>query len=306
MTPHKRNWIVGLIVLLGLGSTVWMILLFAGRLGSLFAPAGIPITIRADQAAGVSDGSQALLPRPAGRPRQLRPHRRRQHQRRRPGRGCTGNFRLPANVIALIEPQSAFGSAANIGLRLVGTVPVGTLSAGMTLEGSYQGGITQITEDLRRQQVIQHLDQTLVSIREQSEHAGQLLASIQHLMGDEKLRQDLQTAVTNVRTASESAERVGTNLEKFTGNLQQVADNTNSTMSEVRVSAGKLGSVLDHFDSIAAKIDQGKGTAGLLVSDPKLYQGLLDTTKQLNITVSDLQRVIQQWEQEGVTLKLGK
>jgi phospholipid/cholesterol/gamma-HCH transport system substrate-binding protein len=305
MTPHKRNWIVGLIVLLGLGSIVWMILLFAGRLGSLFAPAGIPITIRADQAAGVSDGSGLYyLGQQVGRVNSV--HIADDNISVDIRADVYRNFRLPANVIALIEPQSAFGSAANIGLRLVGTVPVGTLSAGMTLEGSYQGGVTQIAEDLRRQQVIQHLDQTLVSIREQSEHAGQLLASIQHLIGDEKLRQDLQTAVVNIRTASESAERVGTNLEKFTGNLQQVADNTNSTMSEVRVSATKLGSVLEHFDSIAAKIDQGKGTAGLLVSDPKLYQGLLDTTKQLNITVSDLQRVIQQWEQEGVTLKLGK
>jgi ABC-type transporter Mla subunit MlaD len=305
MTPHKRNWIVGLIVLLGLGSTVWMILLFAGRLGSLFAPAGIPITIRADQAAGVSDGSGLYyLGQQVGRVNSV--HIADDNISVDIRAEVYRNFHLPANVIALIEPQSAFGSAANIGLRLVGTVPVGTLSAGMTLEGTYQGGVTQIAEDLRRQQVIQHLDQTLVSIREQSEHAGQLLASIQHLIGDEKLRQDLQTAVVHIRTASESAERVGTNLEKFTGNLQQVADNTNSTMSEVRVSATKLGSVLEHFDSIAAKIDQGKGTAGLLVSDPKLYQGLLDTTKQLNITVSDLQRVIQQWEQEGVTLKLGK
>ncbi|HSZ59020.1 MAG TPA: MlaD family protein [Tepidisphaeraceae bacterium] len=305
MTPHKRNWIVGLVVLLGLGSIVWMILLFAGRLGSLFAPAGIPITIRADQAAGVSDGSGLYyLGQQVGRVNSV--HIADDNISVDVRAEVYRNFRLPANVIALIEPQSAFGSAANIGLRLVGTVPVGTLSAGMTLEGTYQGGVTQIAEDLRRQQVIQHLDQTLVSIREQSEHAGQLLASIQHLIGDEKLRQDLQTAVVHIRTASESAERVGTNLEKFTGNLQQVADNTNSTMSEVRVSATKLGSVLEHFDSIAAKIDQGKGTAGLLVSDPKLYQGLLDTTKQLNITVSDLQRVIQQWEQEGVTLKLGK
>ena len=305
MTPHKRNWIVGLVVLLGLGSIVWMILLFAGRLGSLFAPAGLPITIRADQAAGVSDGSGLYyLGQQVGRVNSV--HIADDNISVDIRAEIYRNFRLPANVVALIEPQSAFGSAANITLRLVGAVPVGTLAAGASLEGSYQGGITQITEDLRRQQVIQHLDQTLVSIREQSEHAGQLLASIQHLIGDEKLRQDLQTAVVNIRTASESAERVGTNLEKFTGNLQQVADNTNSTMSEVRVSATKLGSVLDHFDSIAAKIDQGKGTAGLLVSDPKLYQGLLDTTKQLNMTVSDLQRVIQQWEQEGVTFKLGK
>jgi phospholipid/cholesterol/gamma-HCH transport system substrate-binding protein len=305
MTPHQRNWIVGLVVLIGLGAIVWMILMFAGRIGSLFAPAGMSIVIRADQAVGVSDGSGLYyLGQQVGRVNsvQIAPDNVSVLIKSE----IYKNFKLPANLRAAIQPQSAFGSAANISLQLEGPATAGTLTAGAQLEGSYQGGVTQIAEDLHRQQVIQHLDETLVSIREQSEHAGQLLGSIQQLIGDQKTRQDLQTAVTNIRTASESAARVGTNLERFTGNLQKVADSTESTMSEVRVSAAKLGSVLDHFDSIAAKIDKGNGTAGLLVSDPKLYQGLLDTTKQLNATVLDLQRVLQQWEQEGVTLKLAK
>jgi len=75
-------------------------------------------------------------------------------------------------------------------------------------------------------------------------------------------------------------------------------------MSEVRVAAGKLGNVLDRLDSVANKIDQGKGTAGLLVNDARLYQGLVDTSKDLNLTIKDLQRVVQQWEQEGIALKL--
>jgi hypothetical protein len=42
------------------------------------------------------------------------------------------------------------------------------------------------------------------------------------------------------------------------------------------------------------------------VNDPKLYQGLVDVTQQLNLTVTDLRRLVQQWEQEGVSLKLSK
>ena len=64
--------------------------------------------------------------------------------------------------------------------------------------------------------------------------------------------------------------------------------------------------VLDQFQTAAAKINQGKGTAGLLINDPKLYESLVDVSKTLNATVADLQRLIQQWEQEGVPLKLGK
>jgi phospholipid/cholesterol/gamma-HCH transport system substrate-binding protein len=312
MAPYKRNWIVGLVVLLGLGIVGWMILLFAGRLGILFAPPGIPITMTADRADGVSDGSELrYLGQPVGRVLKviLQP----EAQTVEISAEVNKQPPLPANLQALIQAQSAFGSAAAITLQVVGSKPAGTLAAGAHLQATYATGsglvpkeITQIAEDLHRQQLIQHLDETVVSIREQSVRAGELLGAMQQLIGDQKMRQDLQTAVTNIKTASESASRVGQNLEKFSGNLQHVSDQTSATMSEVRVAAVRLGSVLDHFDSIATKMDQGKGTAGMLINDPKLYQGLVDSTKQLNATIADLQRVVQQWEQEGVTLKLGK
>jgi hypothetical protein len=52
------------------------------------------------------------------------------------------------------------------------------------------------------------------------------------------------------------------------------------------------------------KVDKGQGTAGQLVNDPKLYQSLNDTARQLDKTVADLQRLIEQWEQEGIDLRL--
>lgn len=312
MSPHKRNWIVGLVVLLGLGALAWMVLLFAGRLASIFAAPGLPISMKADRADGVSDGSTIrYLGTEVGRVL---------HVRRAPDNQSViidGEVNkeppLPSNLHAVIQTQSAFGSAANISLELTGDKPSEThIAAGAQLVATYQGSsllpkeVTQLAEDLRRQQLIQHLDQTVVSIREQSDRAGQLIVSLQSLLGDDKLRTNLQEAIANIRTATESAAKAGANLDKFTGNLQNVSDQATATMSDVRVAAVKLGGVLDRFESISNKVDKGTGTAGLLVNDPKLYQGLVDTTKELNLTIKDLQRVVLQWEQEGVTLKLGK
>jgi hypothetical protein len=61
---------------------------------------------------------------------------------------------------------------------------------------------------------------------------------------------------------------------------------------------------LDEFQGIVTKVNAGKGTAGLLVNDPKLYQSLLENSHQLNVTIASLSRLVEQWEQEGVTLKL--
>jgi phospholipid/cholesterol/gamma-HCH transport system substrate-binding protein len=312
MTPRRRNVLVGLVVLIGLGSLVWMVLLFAGRLANIFTTPGLHVTITADRADGVSDGSTIYyLGTEVGRVERI--YRGSDNRSVVIVADVNKQPPLPSNVHAVIQTTSALGSASKISLELNDEKPSqNPLQDQASLTGSYEGsglipkGFAQLADDMRKQNLIPHLDETVVSIKEQSERAGQLLGSMQQLIGDEKTREDLRTAVTNIRTASESAARVGANLEKFSGNLEQITVKTDQTMSDVRVAAVKIGTVLDHIDSVAAKVDQGKGTAGMLVNDPKLYQGLVDTTKELNATIADLQRVIQQWEQEGVTLKLGK
>jgi len=310
MSPTKRNWVVGLVVLIGLGTVVWMILLFAGRLASILTPAGLPISMKANRADGVSDGSTIkFLGTEVGRV--LHIHRSPDNQSVMIDAEVNKQPPLPSNLRAVIQPQSAFGSAAAISLEIVGDYPSETpLKGGEQLDAEYEGNsllpkqVTQLAEDVRRQQLILHLDQTVTSIREQSEKAGQLMDSLQKTVGNPKLADDLQQAMASIREAAESASRATDKIDKFSGNLQQVSDQANSTMSDIRTAAVKLGGVLDHLDSVASKIDKGNGTAGLLVNDARLYQGLVDTSKELNLTIKDLRRVVDQWEKEGVSLKL--
>ena len=310
MPPRQRNVIVGIVVLVGLGVVVWMLLLFAGRLASVFAAPGLPVTFTADRADGVTNGSAIYyLGVQVGRVTEI--HRGADNQSVVINAEVNKEPPLPADLVGVIKTQSAFGNTAMITLELTGP-PTGALSSGATLHAQYEGSgllppaVTQLAEDLRRQQLIQHLDQTIITIREQAERAGQVLQSFQGVVGDPKLREDLRASMSNIRQATESATHVGSDLQKFTGDLRHVSDQTNSAMSDVRVAVARLSDVLGRFESVADKVDQGKGTAGMLVNDPKLYQGLVDTTRELNATIKDLQRVVQQWEQEGVTLKLGK
>jgi phospholipid/cholesterol/gamma-HCH transport system substrate-binding protein len=310
MTPRRRNFIVGVVVLFGLGILVWMILLFAGRMASVFAAPGLPVTFKSDRADGVTEGSSVYYRGvPAGRVTSVRLDPSNQ--------GVTIQAEinkqppLPANLHPFIRTQSAFGNAAEIDLEVAGT-PEGQLAAGTVLQATYEGSalipkpFTELAEDFRRQQLVQHLDQTVVSIQKQAERAGELLGSVQQMIGDPKVRDDLRSTLEDMRKATESASRVGSNLERFSGRLDRMGDQVDGTLSDVRGSMAKLSRILDNFQSVSNKINQGQGTAGLLVNDPKLYQGLVDTTKELNVTIASLQRVIQQWEQEGVTLKLGK
>ena len=72
----------------------------------------------------------------------------------------------------------------------------------------------------------------------------------------------------------------------------------------VRKAAEGLSLAIDDTRVILARLIDGQGTAGQMVNDPKLYQALVDSARELNLTITDLRRLVEQWEQEGVYLKL--
>jgi phospholipid/cholesterol/gamma-HCH transport system substrate-binding protein len=86
--------------------------------------------------------------------------------------------------------------------------------------------------------------------------------------------------------------------------IHKTQDNLDRVTSQVNDRMMQLSKLLDTFQSISSKIDQGNGTAGMLMNDPKLYQNLVETTREMNETIADLKRLVEQWEQEGVSLKM--
>jgi phospholipid/cholesterol/gamma-HCH transport system substrate-binding protein len=153
--------------------------------------------------------------------------------------------------------------------------------------------------------------------------------SIREITGDQEVRGDLRTAMSNIRQATEQANRIAENLEKFSGDLNGLSKQTSETIAEVKVAVGdarkaistsgeqievtsrninsridQIGKLLDQFQSIAARTQRGEGTAGKLLNDPRLYENMATTAADLRLMVADLRRLVQQWEQEGLSLKM--
>jgi phospholipid/cholesterol/gamma-HCH transport system substrate-binding protein len=144
------------------------------------------------------------------------------------------------------------------------------------------------------------------------------IESINAVIGDPKVQDDIKAALSNARETLESANRVATKLDKITESLDKTASSAGETMTEARGTVKdaraeikrmsdslnqrleQLATSLQSIQSITQKIDQGKGTAGQLVNDPKLYESLADTAAELKLMVKDMRRLIQQWEQEGI------
>ena len=320
MSPYRRNILVGVTVLIALITLGWMILKFGDRPVRMFSTPTMPVYFTGDRADGLGEGSNITYDGViVGRIKQVK--------RQEDGKGVVIAAELdtkpplPSNVHGEIVMMSALGGTSTMMLQVDGGSPQGTLGPGMTLRSRFLGlqflppefaelarELKMTTTQFRESKLVLHLD-------EQVQKAGQVLDSANTLVGDPKLREEVKTAVTNIRSASETINRMSTKLDKL-------ADDAQATMTDVRHSVKttstdvetlskqasdrleQISKTLDHFQSIAAKIDNGQGTAGQLVNDPKLYQALVDSTKELNMTITDFKRLVEQWEQEGISFKL--
>jgi len=329
MSPYRRNVIVGLTVLVAMLILGWMILQFGGELASPFTPKQFPIRVVSDRADGISAGSPVQYRGVAvGRVATVT-------------RGddmvtvyidalIDASPPLPANVEARIRSQGLIGTGAALALAVKEGEPSprGNLAAGATIEATYVGldiippEFAALATELKLTAKQFRESGVIANVNEQIAKAGKMIDHAGTLLSDPKLREDLQLSLANLREITDKARRVSGNLEKFTDNLNQLSGETKDALTQARGTIAKTeghidsiaaqfndrmaqaSTLLERFQSIAAKVDKGQGTAGQLVNDPRLYESLNATTQELAVTIKDLRRLVEQWEQEGVSLKL--
>lgn len=321
--------LVGVVMLGALVALGWMILKFGGGPATWFTAPKMDVQFIADRADGIADGSNLfyrgvivgrVTSTQLGDPQN--PVLIAALVNRQPP--------LPGNLVGVIKTNSLLGSGASIDLQLTDPTAVGTLKDGTHLKAKYLG--TQIlppefadlaaeikatAKELRESGVIAHINETVVK-------AGALADSLNSFVSDKGLRNNLTVTVNNLRTASDNATRITTNLEKFSNDLNGMTADAHTAINTANTTLAKASQHIDElsknvndrlvqaadllkkFNSIASKIDEGKGTAGLLINDPKLYDSLVDTARSLNMTIGDLKRLVDQWETEGAYLRLSK
>jgi phospholipid/cholesterol/gamma-HCH transport system substrate-binding protein len=319
MSSRKRNIVTGAVVLIALGALAWMIMQFTGRAMAIFKPAGMPIVFTSNRGDGLSDGSPVLYRGvQVGKVNAVR--RLPDNEHVRIDAEVNDNPPLPRNITGEIRTQSQLSSTSQINLEVAGK-PEGTLQPYDEVAIRYVGNtifppeFTDLLGNVRRQQLIEHVDQAIVALRVQIEKAGKVMDDVQQLTGNGQLQADLRASVANVRSATERADKISANLEALTSNansavgdvrtvVAKTGDNVDHLTRQVSDDVEKLGKVLNQFEQASAKLNSNKGTAGALLNDPKLYDELTDTAHELNVVSKSLQRILDQWEREGVSLKL--
>ena len=212
MTTYRRNIIVGVTVLTALASLAWMILKFGGNLASPFSPEQMFVRFRSDRADGLGTGSGIFyLGVEVGRITRidLDPVNGGVTMTAMVNRQPT----LPANVEGYIRINTFIGGSTSVMLETLGA-PEGTLQPNAELVAKYVGlavlppelsemarEISAAVRQYRETNVIVHID-------EQVTRLGKVLDSIDSLVGDPQLREDVRQSLSNLRQTSEQVQRI--------------------------------------------------------------------------------------------------
>lgn len=336
MSERNRNVIVGLTGILGLVGLGYLIIIF-GEVPAWVADT-YPLQIHLNDASGIASGTRVRLngidvgfvdgvemktPSYEG----VVIHCRIEADRRIPVTSSplavAGLLGGAAQLNIKSRPPTD-GSTAEVFLPTDGTATlIGTASSITDTFGEIAG---RLEGDLRKQlESFGTVSEKIVQLADQYIILGDQLSG---LMEEQDLAAvDAGTAQANIRTviarADEDLRELKTTLKHLNSFVdEEMRAEVKGAISEVRGLTGdareKLAILTDRFVSVTDELNKslqntnalleqgrtGEGTVGKLLSDPELYNALVDSAQRLTDTLNELKLLIQKWKAEGLPVKL--
>lgn len=118
------------------------------------------------------------------------------------------------------------------------------------------------------------------------------LKSIDAIAGDADNQANIKAAVANARTMTESGVKVTEDLRAFTSEGKQAAAQATVFLQKLTTVAEQMSSVASHMDTALARMNEGKGTVGLMMNDNRLYEEMLLTFRRMTKMMDDMREVL--------------
>jgi phospholipid/cholesterol/gamma-HCH transport system substrate-binding protein len=224
----------------------------------------------------------------------------------------TGQYYFQAVVIASVDNEYYGKIPAAVEAKLMTRglgssyielrVPPKDIREGKFLvEGSLLQGSTATTSDFFPEDSQKKLDELIDGITA-------FVNSSNEVVGDTNNKANLKTTLANLAEASQKATEAMNELRDMSATGKTAIQNTDARMERLTNSlvgtSDKLSTVLTHLESVIDKIDNGDGTAGKLINDGRLYEQLLEDSKQLNLVMQDLKSFVAESKEKGLPIKL--
>ncbi len=323
-TQRRRDVVVGIFVILGLGALGWMILRFGDLPTAITRMKSFNVYVQFPTAPGVmKDTPVRFCGYQVGRVTTVQaPQVRRDlntgqqyHQTLcilSIGKRYTD---IPCNVVVKLMSRGLGSSYLELKVD-PGKLPAPPrdpndpstcfLKDGMPLQGS-----TGMTSEFFPEESQEKLTKLVDDIRS-------FIGNANRVIGDPHNQQNFQATLANLSKTSEAFPAVvegalaamkngQQTLEEFrklaaTGGatLKSTDAKVERLVASMVVASDEIGKSVAQLRLAVAKVNEGQGSAGRLLNDGRLYENLLESTTQLNILLKDLKELIDKISEKGL------
>ena len=204
------------------------------------------------------------------------------------------------------ELRAAIAEARTTGDTLAGAV-LPDIAQLTSVAGRIAGDVAKVADRVQVAFDDQAARELRESIRNFAALSGELAITVQQQSKNlDRISGDVQRGLTTVNAAAANLNAFSSRIDSATsrGELQQIMANSQSAARELLAATtrlrevaegldrteGRLASATARADSVLAKVNGGRGTLGLLVNDPALYQQSDSLLRELRALVDDVRR----------------
>ena len=292
MKETTRNFVIGIVAILGVAGFAFLLLLFGNLTTSLRQK--YDVTVHANQAMGVRLGSQVtLVGVPIGEVKAVTVV----IDSENPVQiilNIEGSIDIPAGVEATVSNSLIGGTA-----RLDFSIPAGYTTGGATLPHDGNAIVTAKFEGLE-ERLSRTLSEKLAGLDLAMRRIDELGKDAQKWLGDEQMLADAKSAVAKANDLIDATASTVMALTKTANSLQ---GNANALLASVQPVFDQLSKTLAQVELLTKQAQDGKGTIGQLMSNPDLYNSLNDSAQRLKSTLGEVELLMQKVRAEGLGVK---
>jgi len=179
--------------------------------------------------------------------------------------------------------------------------PVDVREGKFLVEGSLLQGSSGVTSEFFPAETQKKLDELIMGI-------SAFVKNSNDVIGDAENKANLKAALANLADASQEAGDAIRQLKEAAATGKTMLQNADTRTAQLTTSlvttSDKLSEVMTNLDSLLTKINDGEGTAGKLVNDGRLYEQLLEDSKQLHLVLQDMKTFVTESKEKGISIKL--
>ena len=142
-----------------------------------------------------------------------------------------------------------------------------------------------------------NLRSAVIKLNQALDQATEALTLAKSFLGDEQVNADARNAVKKANTLIEQATSA---IDRYTKLADSLQTNTEQLTKKLLPLTDALAETLEDVHRVSKLATDGKGTVGMLLNNPDLYNSLNDAAVRLEQTLKQAQLLIDKLRQEGV------